>query len=312
MLLSVRLMTYNHENFIIEALTSINAQQTNFEFEVVIGDDFSTDSTLELIKAFKFTNPNIHVNLLHRVKGETYHALRQKHGRIYNFFDILNHCQGNYIALLDGDDYWIDPLKLQKQVDFLEQNKEYGFCFTRFKTYNESLKTFKIDSNSRYFENQSDFVEFNTNVFVKGWHIGTQTLVFKNSLFPYCGIKKYTFFRDVYLIAEMLMLQNGVCLNDICAVYRLHNQSIHSSVDTLKATKNGLICYKELYRKNPSFVFLKRKYKNFYKYYNQQLLVSKKYIRAFISIVKYSLWFNDVRYLRKAQTKLIKSFFKNC
>jgi glycosyltransferase involved in cell wall biosynthesis len=131
-ILSVRLMTYNHELYIEEALDSIFSQQTNFKFEVVIGDDFSTDNTLAIIKNFinKNNKENIIWKLLERNKGDSYDITRQKVGRLYNFFNIIENCIGTYIALLDGDDYWADSYKLQKQVDSLETNDEYSGAYT--------------------------------------------------------------------------------------------------------------------------------------------------------------------------------------
>ena len=132
MILSIRLMTYNHEDFIEEALKGIDAQITDFNFEVVIGDDFSTDNNLNIINNYKFTNKNITVNILNRKIGDEYWIKRQKLGRFYNIVNILQNCKGRYIALLDGDDYWTDPYKLQKQVDFLESNKDYFFVSSLF------------------------------------------------------------------------------------------------------------------------------------------------------------------------------------
>lgn len=128
-LLSVRLMTYNHEAFILEAMKSVDAQQTNFDFEVVVGDDFSTDRTAEIFAGFESENPRAHWKVIQREKGDAYHIARQQNGRVQNFYDILQKCSGKYIALLDGDDYWTDPKKLQKQVNLLEQYPELAGCF---------------------------------------------------------------------------------------------------------------------------------------------------------------------------------------
>jgi glycosyltransferase involved in cell wall biosynthesis len=126
---SVRLMTYNHEAFIEQAMEGILAQVTDFKVEVVIGDDFSKDRTLELIQKYSST-ARIHIRVLPRKEGDDYWKERQKRGRLYNFSNIMEHCNGEYIALLDGDDYWIDPFKLQKQVDFLEEHPNCSVCFT--------------------------------------------------------------------------------------------------------------------------------------------------------------------------------------
>lgn len=124
---SVRLMPFNQEDFIREAMDSIMMQKTNFLVEVVIGDDFSTDKTLEILKEYKNTE-QIHIKILDRKINDDYWKKRQELGRLYNFTNILSNCSGKYIAMLDGDDYWTDPLKLQKQVDFLEANPDSVAC----------------------------------------------------------------------------------------------------------------------------------------------------------------------------------------
>ena len=127
-MVSVRLMTFNHDKFIKKAMDGIMMQKTSFSVEVIVGDDFSVDRTLSIINEYSDTE-NIHIKVLDRpLKGE-YLADRQKYGRLYNFENILDNCTGKYTALLDGDDYWIDPNKLNDQVNFLENNKDYaGVC----------------------------------------------------------------------------------------------------------------------------------------------------------------------------------------
>lgn len=126
-LVSIRLMTFNHEEFIRDAMNGIMMQKTNFKVEIVIGNDFSTDNTLQIIKEYKSTE-NIHIKILERSINNMYWQKRQKLGRLYNFTNIIQNCTGKYIALLDGDDYWSDANKLQKQVDFLERNIDCIVC----------------------------------------------------------------------------------------------------------------------------------------------------------------------------------------
>ena len=126
---SIRLMTYQHEATIRQALDSILMQETDFPVEVVIGDDLSTDGTPEIIRSYASTE-KIHLKVLDRHQGDAYWTERQKCGRLYNFEDIVRNCSGRYIALLDGDDYWLDPLKLQKQVDFLDAHPDAGMVYT--------------------------------------------------------------------------------------------------------------------------------------------------------------------------------------
>lgn len=128
-MVSVRLMVYNNERFIRKAMDSIMMQKTTFPVELVVGDDFSSDNTLELIKPYQNTE-KITIRILERPKGGHYWLKRKKKNASVrtNFLDIVENCRGKYIALLDGDDYWIDPLKLQKQVDVLETNQQLVAC----------------------------------------------------------------------------------------------------------------------------------------------------------------------------------------
>jgi len=120
-MVSVRLMTYKHETFIREAMDGIMMQQTSFSVEVVIGDDFSGDDTLKIIRTYN-DSENIKIRILNRTVGDEYYQKRKKFGRLYNFINILENCHGKLIALLDGDDYWTNSYKLKQKVDFLDVN----------------------------------------------------------------------------------------------------------------------------------------------------------------------------------------------
>jgi glycosyltransferase involved in cell wall biosynthesis len=114
-------MTYNHKDYIENALLSCINQKTNFPFEIVVGDDNSTDGTSQIVEKYAALYPNLIVNLSR--KDEAYRSKRAELGRLFNFTDIIANCRGKYIALLDGDDYWTDMSKLQKQVDILESDE---------------------------------------------------------------------------------------------------------------------------------------------------------------------------------------------
>jgi glycosyltransferase involved in cell wall biosynthesis len=115
LMVSISVLTYNHEDFIEKALDSILMQQRNFNIEIIVGDDFSTDSTLQILEKYQREHPE----LIHLIRHQKNYP--NIPGRINNTTNLLN-CRGKYIAMLDGDDYWTDPLKLQKQVDILEEN----------------------------------------------------------------------------------------------------------------------------------------------------------------------------------------------
>ena len=117
-MLSVFLVTYNHEAFIAQAIEGILKQKTNFSYDIIIGEDCSTDNTRAIIRIFEQKYPNI-------IKPIYY---EKNVGMIQNCVEVLKQCKGKYVAFLDGDDYWTDINKLQKQVDFLEVNIDYSIC----------------------------------------------------------------------------------------------------------------------------------------------------------------------------------------
>lgn len=115
MKLSIVMLAYNHESFIAQALESIVDQKVNFDFELLVGEDCSTDNTRQVLKEYqgKF--------------GQKMNAIFREEniGAKENVMDLLKRCRGEYIAFLEGDDYWIDENKLQRQVDFLDSHAEY-------------------------------------------------------------------------------------------------------------------------------------------------------------------------------------------
>ncbi|GAB3856367.1 hypothetical protein GCM10028822_28650 [Hymenobacter terrigena] len=113
---SVFMMTYNHAPYIKQALESVLDQRTDFAVQIVIGEDKSTDGTREIVADFARRYPNQIHALLHE----------KNVGASQNQLLVLRACSGEYIAILEGDDYWTDPNKLQKQVDFLDTNSDYA------------------------------------------------------------------------------------------------------------------------------------------------------------------------------------------
>ncbi|MBQ7562400.1 MAG: glycosyltransferase family 2 protein [Lachnospiraceae bacterium] len=120
--LSVIFITYNHERYVERALRSVLSQKTNFPFEVVVGEDCSTDATRDILKrvAEDYPEKKENIRLLLREKNLGRPTL--------NVYLTTKECRGEYLAYLEGDDYWTDEYKLEKQVDFLEEHPEYIAC----------------------------------------------------------------------------------------------------------------------------------------------------------------------------------------
>lgn len=225
LLLSVRLMVYNNLPYIREALDGIFIQQTNFKFEVVIGDDFSTDGTLEILQEYHQKYSDI-IKILDRPAGGNYQTNRKKLGRIHNFVDIVNHCKGKYIAILDGDDYWTDPLKLQKQVDFLEKNPNFSIC------YHPVTELF--EDGTTKITNADEPEEYHaTYLLEKGWHIRSVSVVFRKSDLPVWPKWVYQI-ESMDYATQFLLTKNGQkikCLKGNMGIYRIHSNNVSSKMN---------------------------------------------------------------------------------
>ncbi len=121
-LVSVCCATYNHDKYIRECLDGFVNQKTDFDFEVLIHDDASTDTTAAIIREYEREFPNI-IKPIYQTENQYSKGIAVT--RVFNY----SRSQGKYIAMCEGDDYWTDPLKLQKQVDFMEQHSDFGGCF---------------------------------------------------------------------------------------------------------------------------------------------------------------------------------------
>jgi glycosyltransferase involved in cell wall biosynthesis len=138
MTISVCMTTYNHEKFIAKAIEGILIQKCNFQLELVIGEDFSNDKTHDICNEYATNNPQI---ILLQSKSNI--------GIIPNFIRTLLACTGKYIAICEGDDYWTDPNKLQKQVDFLERNPDYGMVHTGVNVVDSNNNLISISDSNR-------------------------------------------------------------------------------------------------------------------------------------------------------------------
>jgi glycosyltransferase involved in cell wall biosynthesis len=169
---SVCIQTYQHANFIHQCLNSILNQKTNFLFEIILGEDESTDGTREI--CMKYANKyREKVRLFLRSRYDVIVINGKPTGR-FNLMENLKASRGKYIALCEGDDYWTDEYKLQKQVDFLEANPEYFICHHGFKVLNEKGE---LSSSA---DQQELPLEYDLEVLSKRNTIGTLSVVYRN------------------------------------------------------------------------------------------------------------------------------------
>ncbi len=223
---SACIITYNQEEFIRKCLDGAVSQVTSFDYEIVIGEDCSTDATLSICREYAQKFPNI-IRLLSRT---------QNLGMAYNWMNTILNCQGEYIALCEGDDYWTDPLKLQKQVDFLEVNQEYILCFHQInilKTDGTIVDDFitKVPENYETIETLARL----------GNYIHTPSVVFRNV------IPKLPFEFELSPIVDyfmyMMLAEHGKLkfIDEKMAIYR-HNVGILSGNDEVLKLKKWIEC----------------------------------------------------------------------
>ncbi len=250
-LVSVCCSTFNHEKFIAKALDGFLMQKTNFKIEILINDDCSEDNTVSILKEYNKLYPGFF--------DITFQSENQFSKGVKPFAQMLfPRVKGKYIALCEGDDYWTDPLKLQKQVDFLEENKDYSVCFHKCKIVDENDTEFVSDTFNHLEE--KDYVG---SELLEKWSIPTASVVFRTEYLKYIQKRAVT---PGYLYGDtpmfLTLLENGKarCLTDNMSAYRIHSGGIsriaskkqvialYTHYQTLKRDFNGK--YSKIMAKN--------------------------------------------------------------
>lgn len=174
MKVSVTILTYNQAAFIGKAIESALAQQTDFEYEILVGDDFSTDGTREVILDFQRRFPD-------KVKPVLHEKNLGQNG-LFNTIETLKLAEGTYIAPLDGDDYWTSPDKLQKQVDFMESHPTFSACFhNALITYEDGTPAHEVNPPDQKMVIGMDDLIGEEEI----WFMATSAVMFKNGLVHY-------------------------------------------------------------------------------------------------------------------------------
>lgn len=249
-LVSVCMITYNHEPFIARAIKGILDQETNFEFEIIIGEDASTDKTRAVCEKFAGENPG-KIKLFSNPENK---GIRQ------NLQMVLGHSTAKYIALCEGDDYWTYPMKLQDQVDFLEANPDYSLCSTRYKVCDTATGLLTDDGLNDNFQPGDAGIGIISGNMFDVWATKTCTVVYRAAAFDKKLLNRYQYFRDAHLFYHILKNGKGYCLNKFTSVYNVHEQGIWSTQNEFQRLSISLKLFREFFKKNRKDQYLKNQY----------------------------------------------------
>lgn len=232
---SICMVAYNQEPYIRQAVESVLMQETAFEYELVIGEDCSIDRTRSILKRYQAKFPE-RIRLL---------LNEQNVGATRNFETALKACKGQYIALLEGDDYWTSPFKLQKQVDFLDSHPDYAVCHHSAQLVDRSGKLRMILPIPKFKKNTSTLLD----LIVNDSFMATCSTMFRAKLFDY--------FPDVFFASRdicdwclnVLNAQHGLIgyLDEVMSVYR------SGSSDFAWTSKRLSYIYEEAIKINEAF-----------------------------------------------------------
>lgn len=250
-LVSISCITYNHEPYIAQALNGFLMQKTSFPFEVLIHDDASTDRTADIIREYEKKFPNL-IKPIYQ-KENQYSKGFSSVSATWNF----PRAQGKYIALCEGDDYWIDENKLQMQVDFLENNPEYGMCFHDAVVVNELEN--EVDSFS-YHVIEKDYSA--TELF-ENWVVPTASMLFKKEILCYKLADRKNFIAgDIVLVEQACVYGKVHGFKKKMSVYRIQENGLTWSKErrekTLRLHPNHYIALKKNFPLISKFVINKK------------------------------------------------------
>ena len=211
---SVCLITYNHEPFISQALDGTLKQETDFDFEIVIGDDCSTDATQSIIADYLLKYPD-------KIR---YNRHSKNIGMIGNWIHTIQSCKGDYIAIIEGDDYWTSPDKLRLQTAFLDSHSQYSMCFHRlgFRAENGvNQDDFYLDQN---LTKTTYTIE---DVILNKWFIGSCSMMVRNGYWDKFPDGIFSL-KAIDKIIQLMAGDKGLIgfIDYEMGIYRIHPQGL--------------------------------------------------------------------------------------
>lgn len=240
-LVSIIIVTYNHFSVISKCIDSVLSQDTTFPIEIILADDCSTDGAREICEEYAAKYPEL-IRLLPSDRNV---------GAVANEQRAFLAAKGKYIATCEGDDYWTDPLKLQKQVDFLEANPDYSVCFHRFiKMHTEDGREEGDGCDNLFADTDESSIEISMRQFMHQWCTQYLSMVFRKDCYDFDAHKRYKYYRDTHQVYHLM--RNGRCRLFAFSggVYRMTGSGAYTTMDTFRRAQMTLAVDKELWKVN--------------------------------------------------------------
>lgn len=239
-LVTVVTITYNHERYIAKCIDGVLSQKVDFPMEFIIAEDCSTDGTRAICEDYARKHPES----IRLITSET------NIGYNPNELRAMKAARGKYIAYCEGDDYWTDPNKLQKQVDFLEAHPEYSICFHRCRHWDVDRDTYIEDACASIFADGEEGTDVSLDMFFGEWITQPLTMVFRVSCFDMSLYGRYEHYRDMHQIYHLLKAGKGYIFAFDGGVRSVHDGGLASRLDVPSQCRTAVTIARELYLAN--------------------------------------------------------------
>lgn len=246
-IVSVLITTYNHSKHIAKCLDGVLMQKTNFAFEIIIGEDGSDDGTQEICKQYAERYPDV-IRLAIRDQTKKVYLYGRATGK-YNLLQTLLDGTGEFFALCDGDDYWTDEHKLQKQTDFMMQNASFSFCSTDRQILKDGVISKDEGLEVAFLKSGGAPITITKKNLFSPYLVKSNTILLRRECLDFELLREhYTEVKDIFIFYMLLNKGNGVIQPWVTSDYRVHQGGRWSSLSSFGMARMNHHAVRGMYR----------------------------------------------------------------
>lgn len=229
-LVTINCCTYNQSKYIKKCLDGFVMQKTTFKFKAIVHDDASTDGTTDIVREYAEKYPDIIEPII-----EKENVFSKRDGSLDRIMNKA--CNGKYVAFCEGDDYWIDPYKLQKQVDYMESHPDCVLCYSDFYKAEDGIFDYRVGNTQRYRKQNRNIPNSLEKLFYRilegSIDAQTMTMLYRRSSFDSIIPNKHTFMMgDIPLLLDLSQMGKLHYIDEPQAVYNIHQGSACRTPET--------------------------------------------------------------------------------